>query len=107
MQVRFSGPLVGEMTLRLSRDLLGDLAANFMGTDTPPAEDVQHDALGEVVNIICGNVLPALTEEEGVFDITHPEPLETTADLAGDGNQVFDLYMSIDDGYGHLRLVLN
>ncbi|HHN74927.1 MAG TPA: chemotaxis protein CheX [Acidobacteria bacterium] len=106
MKVHFTGPLVGEMTLRLNRDLIGDLAANFIGADEPPAEDVQNDALGELVNIICGNLLPDLTDEEGVFDITHPEPVETAAELGGGAGQVHDVYMSIDDGFGHLRVVL-
>jgi CheY-specific phosphatase CheX len=58
--VTFSGAHVGALSVELPLRLLPVLAANVLGEDETPGDDMQRDALGELANIICGNVLPAL-----------------------------------------------
>ena len=62
VRVRFSGPLCGGMQLSLSRPVLAELAGNMLGADDASAlsADEQHDALRELVNVICGNLLPLI-----------------------------------------------
>jgi CheY-specific phosphatase CheX len=74
VRVRFSGPLCGGMQLSLSRPVLAELAGNMLGADdaTALSADEQHDALRELVNIICGNLLPLIGGKNAEFHIQTP-----------------------------------
>jgi hypothetical protein len=73
-RVRFSGPLCGGMQLSLSRSLLAELAGNMLGVDDASAlsADEQHDALCELINVICGNLLPLIGGNYAEFHIQTP-----------------------------------
>jgi hypothetical protein len=73
VQVRFSGPLGGGMQLSLSRSVLAELTGNMLGADegTVLSADDQHDALRELINVICGNLLP-LIDSGAEFTIQTP-----------------------------------
>jgi hypothetical protein len=51
----------------------------MLGLVPPLARTIQVDALGEVTNVICGNVLPALAGRDAVFDLGAPRPLDAHA----------------------------
>jgi chemotaxis protein CheX len=74
VRVRFSGPLCGGMQLSLSRPLLATLAGNMLGADDASAlsTDEQHDALCELINVICGNLLPMIGGGTAEFNIQTP-----------------------------------
>ncbi|HEU5208946.1 MAG TPA: chemotaxis protein CheX [Longimicrobiales bacterium] len=57
--ISFSGPARGRLQVHAGQGLLPRLTANMMGMDVAP-EALQLDALGEIANVICGQVLPAL-----------------------------------------------
>lgn len=69
--VRFSGPRTGRLEFRVAQDLLPVIAENMLGVDDSNAVE-QFDALGELANVICGNVLTSLGDESAVFDISAP-----------------------------------
>jgi CheY-specific phosphatase CheX len=73
VSVNFSGPANGTLCIAVSRDVLSALAANMLGQDTPPEEALQQDALREVANVICGNLLPHIGGLDAVFDIGTPQ----------------------------------
>ena len=71
-RVSFHGPFAGELHLGVSRDMLPDLAANMLGMDeqaTAPTPEQQADALRELLNVVCGNLLPAIAGAEAVFNV--------------------------------------
>lgn len=70
--VTFQGPSRGGLVLQLSGDILAPMAANMLGVDDAPSLAEQVDALGEVVNIICGNVLPRVAGSTAVFSLGTP-----------------------------------
>ncbi|HEY3267046.1 MAG TPA: chemotaxis protein CheX [Armatimonadota bacterium] len=70
--VAFRGPFCGRLELRTCAGLMPALAENMMGEDAPPTLDQQRDALGEVANVICGNVLPAIAGSREVFHLDAP-----------------------------------
>lgn len=70
--VTFHGPFEGALEVRMATGLLPVVAANMLGTTDLPTEADQLDALGEVANVVCGNVLPALGGATAVFDIGAP-----------------------------------
>ena len=77
-QVDFAGPFGGSVLLRVTEDLLPELAANMLGR--PGEQDVsvehQHDALKELANVICGNILPEVGGVEAVFNVSSPAILD-------------------------------
>ena len=73
VSVNFSGPIEGTMLLTLSGNILMDLAANMIGEDGLPDLPQQLDALKEVANVICGNLLPHVCGSESVFEIGEPQ----------------------------------
>jgi chemotaxis protein CheY-P-specific phosphatase CheC len=76
-QVAFSGPCEGELMLRLPKESLAEIAANMLGADeqSPPTTAQQSDALGEVLNVVAGNLLPLLAGREAVFNVSPPRVL--------------------------------
>jgi len=74
VRVRFSGPLCGAMQLSLSQPVLAELAVNMLGADDASAlsADEQHDALRELINVICGNLLPLIGGGSAEFNIETP-----------------------------------
>jgi CheY-specific phosphatase CheX len=74
VRVRFSGPFCGGMQLSLSRPVLAELAGNMLGADDASvlSADEQHDALRELVNVICGNLLPLIGGNTAEFHIQTP-----------------------------------
>lgn len=71
-RVNFVGPFEGALELHLAGDLLRGLAANMLGEEGLTTERIMYDALGEVANVVCGNVLPTLAGPQAVFDLAAP-----------------------------------
>ncbi len=86
VRVRFNGPLCGAMQLSLSRPVLTELAGNMLGADDASAlsDDDQHDALCELINVICGNLLPLIGGNSAEFHIQTPFILAGGAPGAGE-----------------------
>ncbi len=80
VRVDFAGPFNGTLFLAVSESMLPELAGNMLGLlddGTGPSLEQQHDALKELINVICGNVLPSLAGTEPVFQVCAPELCET------------------------------
>lgn len=85
--VAFTGSHFGAFSIALPTRLLPVLAVNVLGDDDAPDEATQRDALGELANIICGNVLPALNPE-GKYSLGPPAVSESAAAVAADAVRV-------------------
>ena len=72
-EIRFSGPFSGWLSLCGTQSFCLLLAANVLGMD---AEELtpEHatDALKELVNVTCGELLVALSGKQTVFDLSVP-----------------------------------
>jgi len=72
--VSFAGPFAGGLVMAVSPQVVFELAANMLGVDYEETTlDQQYDALKESMNVICGNLLPAIAGKQAVFDIGSPE----------------------------------
>lgn len=73
--IRFAGPICGSVALGVSETLLPELALNMLGLEVEPEDSARtgRDALGEVTNILCGNLLARLVGPEPVFDLGVPK----------------------------------
>ncbi len=72
--VAFRGPFGGRLAVAVSDGLLPELAANMLGLPDAerPTPEQCEDALKELANVICGNLLPALAGTKPVFLIEAP-----------------------------------
>lgn len=71
--VDFHGPMRGRLVLRVSSCLLPAIAANMLGEEESHKVPLQRDALGEMTNVVCGNLLPALAGADAVFRLDAPQ----------------------------------
>ncbi len=74
-EVSFCGPCSGRLQFGLSASVMTELAGNMLGAEDTATLSIeeQHDALKELVNVICGNLLPAIGGQEAEFSIGSPQ----------------------------------
>jgi CheY-specific phosphatase CheX len=79
--VEFSGFFAGATALIAPVSLARIFAANMMGLeeDDPEADGKMSDALGELMNMICGNLLPQIAGRRPEFKILAPRPASPEA----------------------------
>lgn len=73
VRVAFTGPLSGVLTVHVTRALLGAVATNMLGRELRSADPLCRDALGELANVLCGSLLPALAGRRAEFRLLPPE----------------------------------
>ena len=73
MSVRFEGPMSGRLVVRLCGGMMSRLAANMLG-DAAGGPETQRDALGEVANVVCGNLLPLIAGPDATFALEQAQP---------------------------------
>lgn len=80
-QVAFCGPRRGGMTIAVPQEMMAPLAANMLGLegDTPASDEQQIDALKEILNVICGNLLPLIGSNLDVYNVGAPAIVEAGA----------------------------
>ncbi len=78
MIVAYSGPSDGALLVRAEPALAATLAGNMLAADAPPSAALQEDALGEIANVICGNVLPVV-DAAAVFRLERPRRVDGPA----------------------------
>jgi CheY-specific phosphatase CheX len=76
VHVGFNGHDRGGMILSVTEGLLPVISENTLGEDAPPALERQRDAVGEIANIICGNLLPCVAGRKAVFHVEAPRSVE-------------------------------
>jgi CheY-specific phosphatase CheX len=71
--VTFSGSRQAMISLTAPESLCLEMAANILGAD-PSEIDAEAgvDAIKELVNVVCGELIPALYGDKEVFDLTVP-----------------------------------
>ena len=74
-RMRFSGDLTGSIAVAAPAPLAPLIAANMLGVepDASEARDRSNDAFREMVNVLCGQVLAAMTDGRGRFGLSVPE----------------------------------
>ena len=73
-RIDFAGVMSGDLTLAAPADICVEISANILGVDEDdvPAMGQSDDALRELLNITCGNLVTAMAGEEAVFDLSPP-----------------------------------
>lgn len=73
VSVNFEGPFSGKLLVRVCGGLLPIIATNMLGEEDVPSKSLQYDALGEIANVICGNMLPKIAGSDHIFHVSAPE----------------------------------
>jgi len=107
--VSFSGPFSGCLFLSLSTEILPQLSANMLGEQGDSGAKMEQDALCEVANVICGNVLPAIYGFEPVFHLDAPRSVEQSdfADLISPLHQAAKVNITFDNGHAEVALFVD
>ena len=106
--VAFKGPASGRLEVGVSKPMLPALGMNMLGADDilSVSLEQQRDALRELANVICGNLLPALAGEDAVFDLAAPD-LRSEEEAPPDGDATppeAEVRLATDEGLLVLRL---
>jgi hypothetical protein len=111
VRVAFDGPFAGTLVLVASEAMLPALARNMLGFDegAEPPREKQMDALKELINVICGNLLPAIAGPAAVFDVRAPEVIGPDAALGPDGGPPLaaTVRLTLDEGKAELSLYMD
>ena len=107
--ISFTGPFTGTLALAVSDQVLPKLADNMLGTEGEIPLSQEQDAFKELLNVICGNVLPAIAGKQVIFKIDVPKILaiEEYAELIDGCKTASMAKMDLDEGQIDLYLVID
>jgi hypothetical protein len=108
--VEFTGPFGGAMHIAITENMLRPLATNMLGIDVNeqlPEGVKLEDALKELLNVTCGNLLPIIGGDEAVFRIGAPELLPEPTPPAGEKTPVGQVQLILDAGMAQVTLYLD
>lgn len=107
VSVDFSGPTNGRMLLALRGRLLPRIAGGFLDGQEILDRDHQIDALKELANILCGNLLPSVGGSRAMFKIAAPRCLSQGEWALKPGESLFsETAASYENGEIFLRVLL-
>lgn len=70
----FGGPMRGRIELLAALAMGQELASNMLGVEPAAVSERQaRDAMGELLNVLCGQLLTRLAGTEPVFELHPPE----------------------------------
>lgn len=102
VSVKFEGPFCGRLELKLYGNLLPTIVANMLGEDETQPESQQHDALREIANVVCGNLLPAVAGSRAVFNLGIPQLLDRAASSGKKESPEAEVRLGLEDGRADL-----
>ena len=110
-RVSFAGPFTGTLVMAVSAEALPELAGNMLGLedDEETTLEQQQDALKELINVVCGNLLPAISGKQSVFNVNPPEIIDQGDPvITTDGPQPIAVAkMDLEDGQCDLLLFVD
>ncbi len=107
VSVRFFGPKSGRLEVRTSAGVVPAITENMLGAEGAVDPQLQSDALGELGNVLCGNVVSSMTNGVGVFHLHPPRQLDPAqfTDLLEPNEECVDI--GFDEGRAQVRLFLS
>jgi CheY-specific phosphatase CheX len=106
--VNFRGIFSGKLIIQVYDGLLAAIAMNMLGEDEAPSYKEQCDALGEIANVICGNVLPAIAGSKEVFHLNAPVIYAADTELADKNvKPSAEKSLPLDEGWAHISLFID
>jgi CheY-specific phosphatase CheX len=107
VSVSFSGPVRGTLLVAISGDILPILASNMLGEEEAPSDLQQKDALKELANVICGNLMPQIAGPTAVFNLGEPQIRASENVPDGDLPLIAQQSIGLENGRAELMLYLS
>lgn len=75
--MHFTGAMKGSVSIAAPEGMKSELTANILGVDVdnPTVVAQADDALKELLNVTCGNLLTAIAGDGPIFDLSLPETI--------------------------------
>jgi len=107
-EVKYRGDLTGKLLIETRGGLSMAIAANMLSNDVPSAQQ-KKDALGEIANIICGNVVPSLGRGKLEYKIESPRPLNKDELLKEEkqGNPLAEITFNFNEGRADIKFFVD
>ena len=109
--VAFEGAFQGRLAVSITDEMLPALAMNMLGLEeeVSPTLTQQHDALKELANVVCGNLLPEIAGPKLEFRVAAPELNENDfpGEPASGQKQATEVRLILDSGQVKLVLFLD
>lgn len=107
--VSFTGQFEGRLVMAISSEVLPELAANMLGIEEETSMEEQQDALKELINVVCGNLLPELAGRKKLFNVNAPQilSLDETQALAEEKRPAATAKLALEEGQCDLVLYLD
>lgn len=106
VSVDFQGPFTGRLAVTVPTPMMQMIATNMLGEEDAPSEWQQQDALGEIANVICGNILPKIGGYRQVFNISAPEFMDNCAAKLQHSDQDAHVSIVLDEGRADVDLYI-
>jgi CheY-specific phosphatase CheX len=107
VSIEFNGPMKGKLILTINGDILPALTSNMLGEEEAPSALQQEDALKELANVICGNLLPLIAGPTALFQLGEPRLRSIHEDLNGNLQAVAQQAIGLENGRAELSLFLS
>ena len=99
VEIGFDGPCSGRLEVSAIGDTLDEAAETMCAADDEISDELRWDVLGEIANVVCGNLLPSVFGARSVFDVCAPVRLESDEQSArGQYHQGAEVTLHFDDG---------
>lgn len=103
--VEFYGAAKGGVKIRTSDDLMTALGANMLGIDCPSPQK-KREALCEVTNIICGNIVPVFSKDSSICYLNPPKIIKYPSHLYDESSnyKVETICIYLDEGMAQIEV---
>ena len=106
----FDGPYSGAFRIAMPIELLSELADNMLGVDGEPvARQQMLDALGELTNVLGGNLLAELYDGDISWHLQHPEVTEHKPedDVAEDDGSTVSTLLNLEQSWVRISMTVH
>jgi CheY-specific phosphatase CheX len=103
--VEFDGYMKGGVMISTEASLMEALVSNMLDEDDI-TDELRFTALSELTNIICGNVIPILSEGRGVCHMQPPR-LATAQEVTGEAFEGYNhetIRLTLDEGLAEIQV---
>jgi chemotaxis protein CheY-P-specific phosphatase CheC len=103
-----SDDFTGKLLIETRGGLFSAIATNILSNDDPSTQQ-KKDALGEIANIICGNVVPSLGGGGREYKIEPPRSLNKDDLLKEEkqGKPMAEITLNFNDGRADIKLFVD
>jgi hypothetical protein len=107
-EVKYRGDYTGSLLIETRGGLFSAIAANILSINNPTSLQ-KRDALGEVANIICGNVVTSLGRSKRGYKIESPRSLKKDELLQGkrQGKPLVEITMNFNEGRADIKFFVD